>query len=152
MKVSFDDICKDAELVIVKDNPGDKYSGIHNALICSIPEHPFIKDCIDKCCENIKNKYYGENHLDVTGPTMLGKVFNCYFEKKCEYKNKDLMDIGNIFKKNTKIIVYSLAAGSKITDNNNNSILDTKFENYHNIMYSKSKKYPELWLKKEVYL
>lgn len=73
MKLSFDDICGDNNLVIVKDIDFTDYKGIHNALICSCKNTDFMKQLVDKCCENIENEIYGINCLDITGPTMMGK-------------------------------------------------------------------------------
>jgi mannosyltransferase OCH1-like enzyme len=79
MLQSFDYIIGKSKLVIVKDKPEFNYTGIHNALICVEKNNGFIKRLIEKCVENIENDYYGENSLDVTGPVMMGKVFQCYY-------------------------------------------------------------------------
>jgi len=156
MKMSFDDICGDASLVLVKDSPRNNYHGIHNALICSAPKNNFIKECIEKCCKNIENNYYGENGLDITGPTMMGKIYNCHFKEECSFNNIDLVNIGtdngvkilDLVKeyKNNSEILY-------ITDYNKNVILDCKFPNYYNIMYNNRnvKTYGQLWNSRKVY-
>jgi len=155
MLKSFDYIIGDNNLVIVKDKPTMIYTGIHNALICVTPFNEFIKKVIDKTLENIENNYYGENALDITGPVMMGKVFQCYYSNYCNKKldEKYLND-----KEGIKIIDlaldYTLPDSDKgvIRDNNVN-VVKTKFKNYKNVMYTSSKKiyYGDAWPSNQVY-
>ena len=157
MTLSFDDICEDNNLVIVKDIDYLKYEGIHNALICSSKNSIFMKKLIDKCCENIENDYYGVNSLDITGPGMMGKIYNCFFKNFCEHFNKDLIKIGNEEYNNFKIkILYldkNFFGDDVIKDKHDNIILKIKFKNYYKIMYADQnvEHYSILWNKKKVY-
>jgi mannosyltransferase OCH1-like enzyme len=56
-----------------------------NGFIMSIPQHPYLKDLIVKVTHNILEEYYGSNPLDVTGPEVLGKLFNSV--RGNEYRN-----------------------------------------------------------------
>ena len=168
----FDMICGDANIVLVSDYKvydvglfvikNVNYTGIHNALMCCVKEHPFFKALIDKTCENIANNYYGENPLDITGPTMIGKVFNCYFGNKCDYINENIMKYGisdyNCDKCKIKILkltakLYVPKFTFYIQDIHGNDLVRTKFDNYYEVMYhsKKTPKYGELWDKRKVY-
>ena len=166
----FYDICGDANIVLVSDQNilqfvielEHQYNGIHNALMCSVKEHPFFKKIIDKICENITNNYYGESSLDVTGPMIIGKIFNCYFANTCNYISKDIMVFGttvyNCEKCKVKILkfvkkLYIFKNTFFIQDYNGNDLVQTKFDDYYYIMYNSTNisRYGDLWLNKKIY-
>ena len=72
---SLIDVEKD-ELVLV----ADKYNyvffmrqpGIHNSFMAAVPKHPWIKRCIDTIVSKVKNRDYGRDFLNITGPSLLG--------------------------------------------------------------------------------
>ena len=49
---------------------------VYTALIITLPNNKIMKNCIDKIVENVKNKNYGIDCLDPTGPTLLAKNFS----------------------------------------------------------------------------
>ena len=166
--ITFNEICGDVNIVLVLDNritilPNSEipheYTGVHNALMCSTKNHGFFKLLVDKTCENIENGYYGNGPLDVTGPMMIGKQFNCYFADICDYINKNIMNYGytDYNCDNCKIKILKLAllppATLFILDSNNKKLIKTKFDDYFNIMYTskKQKHYGELWALKQIY-
>ena len=51
------------------------HSGIYNALIICKPQNEIMLLAIDKVIENVKNKFYGENTLEPSGPLMLKNFF-----------------------------------------------------------------------------
>ncbi len=90
--------------------------GIHNGFMITEPRHPFIKQAIKDIIKNVKENYYGENPLDVTGPLALSKSIIKLCGKKHvvgwnRYKNLSYylyrFEYGpyqNIFKGSTKIL------------------------------------------------
>jgi hypothetical protein len=159
MLKSFDSIIEDNKLVIVNDKPGIKYNGIHNALMCFVPSNEFIKQLVDKSVENIENNYYGENPLDITGPLMMGKVYQCYYYNYCDNK---LDEKYLIKKEGLKILELTLRTDDESKERNTIAyiadngipVLKTKFNNYRDIMYNNVGKphYTELWYTKKVYI
>ena len=153
MLKSFDYIIRDNKLVIVKDKPTRKYYGIHNALICVVPSDKFIKKLVDVTTEHIENNYYGEDPLDITGPVMMGKVFQCYYYNYC---NKKLDEKYLTNKKGMKILELVLIGYMNnilyIVDNDV-KVINTKFDNYREVMYTSSKKkhYSDAWYDNQVY-
>ena len=77
MLETFDNILQENNLVLVKDKPFFylKCTGIYNSFMCSYKNNLFFKQIIKQICENIENEYYGENTLDITGPTLIGRIF-----------------------------------------------------------------------------
>ena len=63
---------------VVKDRP--KYFkdgiGIYNAFMIFSKGHPFLLKAIQKTLDNVKNRKYGKSDLYVTGPGMLGELYN----------------------------------------------------------------------------
>lgn len=53
----------------------DRGHGLYNAFMASIPKHPILKGGIAAILKNVKNKSYGIDVLDVTGPTIFKNVF-----------------------------------------------------------------------------
>ena len=162
--VSFDEITGSENIVLVKDCPLDSktltkctYYGIHNALMCSTKNHGFFKLLVDKTCENIENEYYGINPLDVTGPTMIGKQFNCYFLGNCSYENTNLIKPGDFVYLDTKVRILNYAANDQelryILSDKGKILIATKFDNYYTIMYHSKKTitYTVLWNNRKIY-
>ena len=50
--------------------------GIYNALIITLPKNNILLKAINQIVENVKNKYYGNDGLDPTGPMLLKRYFN----------------------------------------------------------------------------
>jgi len=111
---------------------------IHNAMFAVYPEHPIMKAMIDTVINNISNKYYGSNPLEVTGPFACGYAFNDYFKQQ-QYAD---IKVGK-YKMNThKINMLYLSAKDYnpsnwyIIDLNGDKLVKTKFDGYYSIVYN----------------
>ena len=51
-------------------------NGIYNALMVCRPENEILLKAINKIVENVKNKFYGNNCLEPTGPLLLSSFFS----------------------------------------------------------------------------
>ena len=60
--------------------------GIYNGFMICAKNNPYLKACIDRIVENVRDKFYGHNSLYPTGPGLLGEV---YFEDNYEEKIND---------------------------------------------------------------
>lgn len=69
-------IRRERELIVFGEvqQTSDSTWAINNGLFYAEPEHPALKQTIDLCIENVKNKYYGFNALCPTGPNVLGRA------------------------------------------------------------------------------
>jgi hypothetical protein len=123
--VPFDEILKEHKEVYVRDTCD--LCGIYNAFIAVKPNAELIGKAIEKVIENIKNKYKGVNALDVTGPTMFGRIFkhelNLYF-----YDWIPLGDLGN------SVYLYSNPANEYIVDGEKH-IIKNRLENHYELAY-----------------
>jgi Glycosyltransferase sugar-binding region containing DXD motif len=154
MNTTFDDVCRDYQVVFVKDFEHYKFwngigtgvpNGIYNAFMCTVKNNPFFKLCIERCCENIRNEYYGNFLLDITGPTFMGKMF-------IEHIGNDIERGGYYLDQDRKIRMLVWDHFS-ISDEQGNNIIFNKFDDYHNVMYvsRSTKKYGQLYRERDVY-
>jgi len=47
--------------------------GIYNAFMVCKPNNKMLMNCINQIVENVKNRYYGEHTVDVSGPRLLNR-------------------------------------------------------------------------------
>ena len=100
--VDMDKILQYNKLILVKDR---SQKDIFNSFICCVPNHPFIKKCIDGLCYKINNFEYGESPLDFSGPSFIGKILNDYGSQNDIFFLYHCQDGKNIItKENIKII------------------------------------------------
>lgn len=115
------------------------FNGIYNALIVSLPRNNILMSCINKIVNNVNNKYYGANCLDVTGPSLLSK----FFTKKDRVNLKlylEVCKVENII--DTFYICW------------NNNIILGKYNEYYDDQktYQKNLRYSELWNNRAIYI
>jgi len=109
--------------------------GIYNALMICKPGNKILLKAINKIVENVKNKYYGNNALEITGPLLLASFFSE------EEKQKFVMKHNILFSNINKFIFF------------NDYIIFMPYNNYINDNITKSHPhYSELWTKKKVYI
>lgn len=59
--------------VLVRDGrPRDLFQ----AVLAFPARHPFLENAINQCVSNIDKRYYGPNPLSITGPYMLGRLYD----------------------------------------------------------------------------
>jgi len=120
---------------LVKDRIGPL--SIYNAIMVCKQNNKLLLDGINQIVENVKNKYYGTNPLDPTGPLMLGKLI---------LKNKYDMNIDMKHYEKGGYIIYR-----------NQFILSTNYSEYNNdknTLYKSinKKHYHFMWHDKNIYL
>ena len=71
--------------------------GIYNALIVSKPGNPILIQAIRQIVENVKNKFYGTNCLEPTGPHLLAKYFNQEQKNSFDIKHNFINNMNNRF-------------------------------------------------------
>ena len=111
---------------------------VYNALIVTLPKNEILLKTINKIVENVKNIYYGENPLYITGPKLLA---NCFSQE--EINNMELYHGYSVIE--NKLNEYYIIYGSGII---------LKFFNEYRqeqSKYQKNKHYDTLWNEKKVY-
>lgn len=118
----------------VLDYGGD---GIYNALMVCKEGNEILLKAINQIVENVKNRYYGSNFLEPTGPNLLMKYFSQQEKNSLILKHTC---IGN--NDRDKIIMY-----------NNIPILRC-YDGYfiERELYSKKQHYAELWKNRVIYI
>lgn len=54
---------------------------IYNGVMASVPDHPIVDRAIELSIDNIRNKRYGINPLDIGGPQTIGRALNLFLGK-----------------------------------------------------------------------
>lgn len=75
----------DDSFVSARDNPSD-LSYIYQAFLAVEKNHPFLREAIDQCVDNIHNKSITKNSLSITGPGLLGKAINKVIQRPLDTK------------------------------------------------------------------
>jgi len=109
---------------------------IYNACMVTSKENPFLLEAIQQIVSNIKNKFYGKNPLEPTGPGMLGNII---------LKNKIPINIDLIHYKGGGYIIYK-----------NRFILSTEYPEYYTEQLElfralNTRNYKILWQQKKIY-
>jgi len=99
--------------------------GIYNALMICKPREPILLKCIRKIIHNVKNNYYGNHALEVTGPKLM---------KEFIHLKNPIIDLNHYY--NPRVISY------------NNKILLKEYDTYRSLI---RESYAEMWDKKMIY-
>jgi hypothetical protein len=106
--------------------------GIYNAFMSTIPNTRILDKAIQKVIENIKNKYKGVSAIDVTGPTMLGRLF----KGELKLLFYDWIPIGGI---KNDMYLYSNPENKFIQDEFGNVIIKNRLDNHYELAYDEKK-------------
>jgi mannosyltransferase OCH1-like enzyme len=71
--------------------------GIYNALIVSKPNNHILLQAINQIVENVKNRYYGSNCLEPTGPHLLARYFNQHEKSNFDMRHNFIDNMNNRF-------------------------------------------------------
>ena len=120
----------------VKDR---EHYGTYTALIVTLPKNQIMFECIQRIVENVKNKYYGNNALDPTGPGLLGSFFSKEETQRMEM-HFECTNIENYYD-NIFYIMY------------NDNIIMTVYKEYRDEqnIFQKYDKYGTLWDNNDIY-
>ena len=110
--------------------------GIYNAIMVSKPNNPILLNAINQIVEHTKQKYYGEDVLEVTGPKLLSRYFSIKEKDGFELKH-------NIFFSSNHYRVITF----------NNYIVLRSYDGYIKECkkYQKIDHYSKLWSKRQIY-
>jgi mannosyltransferase OCH1-like enzyme len=127
--------------------------GVYNAFMVTLPGNEKLYKALSQIVCNVKNKFYGKNALEPTGPNLLKKYFTDYEKMHIELTHdyiiryncdKDSVKDTNKSSKSSNVV--------KIIKMNNNIILKC-YEEYSDelVKYSNKKHYGDLWIEKNIY-
>jgi len=140
------------ELVFIIESDNTMPFALHNAFMAVYPKHPIIHRMIEEVTQNERNKHYGINALDVTGPMAIGRAFNKFFEQ--DEVNPMIQGFHTENGHKIKLLKTIVENIQFILDVYGNKIIRTKFSNYYQIMYynQNSKRYGEFWNNRNIYV
>ena len=117
-----DIIDNDMKFMVPRDTPSKK-EYLYNAFIASEPKHPCLLNAIKLVVRNVSTRWYGNrcDALSVTGPGVLGKAVNLYFNRQLDTK----YNVGY----NNDIYILEHLSGALYKGNI--KILNTKYNGYH---------------------
>lgn len=111
---------------------------MYNALIVTLPNNELMRKCIYQIVENVKNRFYGKNPLDPTGPGLLGSFFT-----REDRSNIDMYHDVSVIE--NKLNEYYIVK--------NNVIILCIYKDYRleQAKVQKNKYYANLWDEKKIY-
>ena len=110
-------------------------NGIYNALMVCKQGNEILLKAINKIVENVKNKYYGNNALEPTGPMLLASFFSNAEKNNFDMKHTFYSSHENRFIHFNDYIVFKSYSGYLKEHKNNNKV----------------EHYSILWQKKQIY-
>tara|TARA_Y100000817_G_scaffold264537_1_gene219993 strand:+ start:3368 stop:4213 length:846 start_codon:yes stop_codon:yes gene_type:complete len=125
-------------LYLVKDidhykiNGGGLSKGIQISFIATQPGNDIFLKAIDKVVENVNDKYYGDNPLHPTGPSLFYNILKDY---KGKYK-MELRETGQ----------------NKIVNDKSETIIISKINNHQSVILKNKDHYTVLWRNRKVYM
>lgn len=155
----FGGVYLDAPFVALKPfreiiSPGDEFISavdigvdkLYNAIICSVPGNPILKEAILLCITNIENRYYGKGSLDITGPGLLGTVFKRVTGKEINEMEED----------GIKLLTFTInpMCVSGTIKYKGVDLFNTKYKGSRNDQkwYAANFSYTDMWKNKKVYI
>ena len=148
------------KLILPEDDGRER---VCNGFMAAIPRHNLFKTAIEMIVKHVNDRYYGDSALDITGPNLMGKLFENIYGRKCkegyDHNDDDKNDHVKIIKYSSS---YSLT-GSKCQSTgkiihttvygHGDVMFDTKYKNYYIDMswYQKKEQYDMYWQLRQVY-
>ena len=129
---------------------------IYNALMVTLPGNKKLFDVINQVVCNVKNRFYGKNALEPTGPHLLKKYFTDYEKLSIELKHDFYLEKSNTISEHNNSLINNYKSNfnpnNKIIKMNDNIILKS-YEGYtfESKINSNKPHYEELWRKKNIY-
>lgn len=101
--------------------------GIYQAFIACAPKHPLMLKAFELTYYNIINHSNNTGILDITGPVMLGKILNTYWDRYSMLSIHSGVYTDNKFGGNIRLLEFK---GDYILDLNDRKLFNVKFDGY----------------------
>ena len=69
---------------------------VYTGFMISKPKNPVFMKCIQRICQNVKNKYYGRDNTEPTGPILMGAYFTDSEKAAMKYSYHEIQGVGHI--------------------------------------------------------
>ena len=116
--------------------------GIYTGLMVCKAGNPILLKAIHQIVENVKNKYYGSNALDVTSTTLLGSYFSYEDISKLEFAYHIERQVIPVYRKKNQIKFHNQIV---LEDYETYRQEQEKFQNtpYYSLLWKQQKIYKE---------
>jgi mannosyltransferase OCH1-like enzyme len=162
---SFVDVGAD-ELVLVRDRVHDFRTGyiprVYQAFMGAHPGHPVMQLALHRTMDMIQHREYGVEHLDITGPTVVGRVLATFFgAQQGQVQPRGQLPHGRFVWRAAgasyavALLTFNhVARFSHLLCPQGRTVLLTKFPNYYKVLYDSRGKthYSTLWNQRRVYV
>ena len=98
-------------------------NGIYNAIIVAKPGNPILLQAIKQIEEHVRNKYYGNDRLEPTGPGLLARYFSREDKNNMDLKHEFHLNVNNRFILFNKYYILKSYQGY-INEHNQNKKID----------------------------
>ena len=116
-------------VVDLKDIAVKPPCGIYQAFMACAPRHPLMLKAFELTYYNIINHSTNTGNLDITGPIMLGKVLNTYWDRYSMLSIKPGVYPDNKFGGNIRMLDFK---GEYVMDLNGKKLFHIKYNGYLN--------------------
>lgn len=103
--------------------------GIYQAFMACAPKHPLMLKAFELTYYNIINHSTNTGNLDITGPIMLGKVLNTYWDRYSMLSIKPGVYPDNKFGGNIRLLDFK---GEYVLNLNGEKLFNIKYDGYSN--------------------
>lgn len=143
------------QTILCIDDKNYPHSALYNAFFATYPNNPIIKLLIEQIINNIRNRYYGNTSLSITGPVLWATVINNFLDKSptSRFTRKTLT-----YKNHTFTFVEFIKPVSSINfgyiyNLSNIPCIASKFSDYYKLLYQSRniQHYEQLWNNNQVY-
>jgi hypothetical protein len=116
-------------VVDIKEIKNRPPCGIYQAFMACVPNHPLMLKAFELTYYNIINHSTNTGLLDITGPVMLGKVLNTYWNRYPLLSIKEGVYPDKKFGGNIRLLNFT---GEYVVDLNGQKLFNTKFDGFIN--------------------
>ena len=123
---------------------------ILNCFIAAYPQHPLILKMIEIVMDNVRNRRYNCQFLDITGPKALGRAYNAFFG---DFENVAIQS-SNFSRQGFKFRFFGFSATPTwvISEAGSVVVMRNKFEGYKGLIYrNNTMPYNELYFHHKIF-
>ncbi len=125
---------------------------LYQAILGAYPAHPIITAMTNRVLANVRAKVYGEDVLDITGPTAVGRaMMEVLGSRRLPFVGRHQVSVG---KKPLRLTILEHEGNFRVVGPDNiTQVFVTKFPDAHKVMYPPTAlpKYNTFWWSRTVY-
>jgi hypothetical protein len=154
-----------AASIVLADDSNPLTHSIFQGFFAARPRHPILAAVIAAVVQNVRNRFYGTDCLDVTGPRIMGKVVRHFVGRRVwelmqaspikGHWRPGLFEVGGTDGPNHAVgpILMLDYRSFLVFGTQKERVMDTKVPGYYTLVYRKHKRkhYRQLWAERAIY-